>query len=234
MMDAQARVVENNPANKVLWGAACLSPARLPPFQLWRGWWPETGKPLALEEWAIMRALTSGETITNQEVAFETSSGQPKMILASAIPIRDEQGAIRGAVGIHQDITQRKRLEDALRRAEQEAAAHAQELEAIFEALTDSLLVYDAEGRILRCNTAARQLFGFEAQPEFAALPWKERAVRYVLRDAEGHPPLTGRSFGSVPGQRLPWPVLMLPVYQAKVLGESVQEARPVPVPTLP
>ncbi len=79
-------------------------------------------------------------------------------------------------------------LAGALHQAEREAAARAREAEAIFDALTDGLVVYDAEGRILRSNTAARQLLGFDAHPEFSTLPWKERAARYTPRDAEGQP----------------------------------------------
>jgi PAS domain S-box-containing protein len=83
-------------------------------------------------------------------------------------------------------MTEHKRLEEALRQSQQDTEARARELEAIFEALTDGLLVYDAQGGILRCNTAARGIFGFEAHPEFASLPWQERASRYGSRDAEG------------------------------------------------
>ncbi len=73
-----------------------------------------------------------------------------------------------------------------LRQTERETAARARELEAIFEALPDGLLVYDAEGRIQHANTAARQLLGFETHPEFASLPWKEREVQYAVLDAAG------------------------------------------------
>ncbi|HEY7356455.1 MAG TPA: PAS domain S-box protein, partial [Ktedonobacterales bacterium] len=116
------------------------------------------------------------------------TGGQRKVILDSAAPIRDEQGAILGGVGIHQDITERKRLEAALRASERQAAAHASELEAIFEAMTDGLFFYDAEGRILRHNTAARQLLGFDAQPEVVSLPFAARAPRYAPLDARNPP----------------------------------------------
>ena len=188
MLDAQARVVETNLANQALWGEGASRPGEVAAAQIWEGWWPETGQPVAPDEWAIMRALLSGETILNQEIAIEPLPGQRKVILESAAPIRDEHGTILGAADIHQDITERKQLEAALRQAEREAAARAVELEAIFEALTDGLLVYDADGRILRSNTVARQLFGFEAHPEFGSLPWQERAIRYAPRDAEGQP----------------------------------------------
>ena len=102
--------------------------------------------------------------------------------------MRDATGAMVGAVSVVQDMTERKRLEEALRQAEREAAARAGELEAIFEALTDGLMVYDAQGHIVRSNQAASQLLGFEAHPEFVALSLQERALRYAPRDAEGQP----------------------------------------------
>jgi PAS domain S-box-containing protein len=188
MMDAQARVLETNPASKALWGEDAPSPGEIAQLQKWQGRWPDTGKLLAPEEWAITRAFTRGETTIQQEVEVETSSGQRKVILDSAAPIRDEQGTIIGGAGIHQDITERKRLEEALRESERRAAAYASELEAIFEAMTDALLVYDVEGCILHHNPAARQLLGFDAQPDFVSLPLHARALRYVPLDAHGQP----------------------------------------------
>ena len=195
MLDAQARVLETNPANQVLWGEDAPRPGDIAQPQKWQGRWPDTGKPLAQDEWAITRALTRGETTINQEVEVETSSRQRKVILDSAVPIRDERGGIIGGVGIHQDFTERNRLEEALRQSERRAAAHASELEAIFEAMTDALYVYDGEGRILRHNSTARQLLGLDAQPDFASLPFCARAHRYVPLDAHGQP---------LPGEHLP------------------------------
>jgi PAS domain S-box-containing protein len=188
MMDAEARILETNPANLALWGENAPRPGERAQVQRWRGWWPDTGKPLAPEEWAITRALSRGETTINQEVEVETSSGQRKVILDSAAPISDEQGIIIGGVGIHQDISERKRMEEALRVSEREAAARASELEAVFEAMTDALFVYDAEGRILRHNTAARQIFALDVQPDIVSLPFGARAPRYVPLDKNGQP----------------------------------------------
>jgi PAS domain S-box-containing protein len=188
MMDAEARILETNPANQVLWGEDAPRPGEIAQVQTWRGWWPDTGKPLAPEEWAITRALTRGETTINQEVEVETSSEQHKVILDSAAPISDDQGVIIGGVGIHQDISERKHMEEALRASERETAARASELEAVFEAMTDALFVYDAEGRILRHNTAARQIFAFDVQPDIVSLPFGARAPRYVPLDKNDRP----------------------------------------------
>jgi PAS domain S-box-containing protein len=188
MVDAQERVLEFNPAAQAFWGAVMPQPRTIADFQAMKGRSAITGQPLAPQAWAVARAMLTGERVANEEVEIEADDGQRKIMLDSAIPIRDANGAIHGAVGVLQDITERKRLEDALRQAERAAAARARELEAIFEALTDGLMVYDAEGRILRSNTAARQLLGFDAHPEFVTLPWKERATRYTPLDARGQP----------------------------------------------
>jgi PAS domain S-box-containing protein len=188
MMDARGRVLENNPATRALWGEDAPRAGEMAQPQTWHGWWPDTGKPLAQDDWAITRALTRGVITVNQEVEVAASNGQRKVILDSAVPIRDERGAILGAVGIHQDFTERKRLEEALRESERRAAAHASELEAIFETMTDALFVYDAQGRILRHNTAARHIVAFDAQPDIVSLPFHERAARYAPLDEQGQP----------------------------------------------
>ncbi|HEY7124506.1 MAG TPA: PAS domain S-box protein [Ktedonobacterales bacterium] len=188
MLDAQSRLLEMNPANKALWGEDAPHPGEVVQTHTWRGWWPDTGKPLSPDEWAITRALTRGETTINQEVEVEISGGQHKLILDSAVPIRDARGVILGGAGIHQDITERKQLEEALRASERQAAAHARELEVIFEAVTDGMLVYDHEGRILRHNTAARQILGFDTRPDVLSLPFRERAHYYGSLDEQGQP----------------------------------------------
>ena len=188
MMDTQARVLENNPANKALWGEDAPVSGEIPQVQTWHGWWPDTGKPLAPEEWATMRALTSGETIINQEVEFETSSGQRKVVLASAAPIRDEHGAIVGVTGIHQDITERKRLEAALRQAERDAEARASQLEAILEAMADGVVVFDRSGRILHENPAAWKLLNLDGRTEGLPRTIGEMGQLLNVRDEDGQP----------------------------------------------
>src|SRR5258707_82766 len=188
MVDTQGRFLEHTPANQTLWGDSASWARELAELPAYPAWRPDTGQPVARDKVPLVRALTTGEGTFGEELEFEVVDGQRKVLLNSAAPIQDATGAIRGAVGVVQDITERKHLEAALRQAEREAAARARELEAIFEALTDGLLVYDAEGHILRSNQAARRLLGFEAHPEFAALPWQERAVRYAPRDEQGHP----------------------------------------------
>ena len=53
---------------------------------------------------------------------------------------------------------------------EQQLAASAGELQSVFEAMTDGIVVFDAQGRILHTNCAFTRLWGMQVQPTFATL----------------------------------------------------------------
>ena len=81
------------------------------------------------------------------------------------------------------------RLYEAEQRAHAEAAAHARELETIFDAIADGLAVYDRQGHIQRVNTTGRKVLGLPSAPEsYAALSPDERATRLDLCDQTGQP----------------------------------------------
>ncbi len=62
-------------------------------------------------------AITKGETVLNQELEIEAFDGAHKYILSSAIPMRDAQQMIQGAIIVNQDITERKQNEKRLHQA---------------------------------------------------------------------------------------------------------------------
>jgi PAS domain S-box-containing protein len=181
MVDAQGRFLERTPACKTLWGEAAPAPRVLEDYESVKAWWPDSGQRLAVRDWALTRALTTGEVIANKEVEIETFDGQRKVVMDSAAPICDASGAIIGAVGVLQDITRRRRLEEALRQAEREAAARAYEFEAIFESIIDGVFVYDREGYILRANSAGRRLLNLDEHPEYYALSLAERIALHHI-----------------------------------------------------
>ncbi|HEV8189971.1 MAG TPA: PAS domain S-box protein [Ktedonobacterales bacterium] len=75
---------------------------------------------------------------------------------------------------------------DAARAA---AERQAEELDRIFEQLAEGLIVYDAEGGLVRENAAARRMRGADDAPaEYLQLSMAERLALYGPRDAEGRP----------------------------------------------
>lgn len=77
------------------------------------------------------------------EYRLRTKQGEYKWVWEKGRGIFDEAGNIVGLEGFITDITERKQAEQALR-------SQASELQALFAAMTDIILVFDAEGRYLK------------------------------------------------------------------------------------
>jgi PAS domain S-box-containing protein len=111
--DKQGRIIRGNPAGQQIW--AGVRYVGIDQFGEYKGWWVDTGKRIEPEEWAAARAVLKGETSINEEIEIECFDGSHKIILNSAVPIRDERQEILGAFIVNQDITERKRAEKTLR-----------------------------------------------------------------------------------------------------------------------
>lgn len=183
MADATGQIVEMNPMARAIWGQAAPR-VGIEQYGAYKAWWPATSQRITADEWAMARALRTGEASLGEELLIEAFDGQQKTIINSAVPIRNEIGAMVGTVAALMDISERKRLEEALRQAERGSAAHASQLEALFESIVDGVVVYDREGHILRMNAAAMDLFGYMD----TSLSAVERFHRYQPRQEQGQP----------------------------------------------
>jgi signal transduction histidine kinase/GAF domain-containing protein len=80
------------------------------------------------------------------------------------------------------------RLYEEEHRLRAESAARAGELEAVFEAITDGVFVFDHEGRVVRYNGAARDLLNIKEPTIFYAQPASVRGDGAEILDANGEP----------------------------------------------
>lgn len=115
VVDIQGRYLAQSAMSKTIWAEEGLNDDTP---QTYKGWRPGTGQPIAPQEWSRVRALTTGETTINEEIDIEAFDGCKKTILSSAVPLRDEQEIIVGAVVLNMDITERKQAEEALRHSD--------------------------------------------------------------------------------------------------------------------
>jgi signal transduction histidine kinase/CheY-like chemotaxis protein len=76
------------------------------------------GAPLRHDKCWMALALHTAKGYNGQEIIIERPDGQRLTVLAHANPIRDESGKLIGAVNVLVDISDRKRIEDALREAD--------------------------------------------------------------------------------------------------------------------
>lgn len=149
IMDAAGRIVEGNPAGRQIWaGARYVGPEK---FGEYKGWWLDSGKPIEPDQWAAARAIRNGEVSIDEEIEIECFDGTRKIILNSAMPLRDGEGRISGAIIVNQDITARKRGEAAL----QETSSR---LQTLFDILPVGVSIVNANRQIIQMNGALERL----------------------------------------------------------------------------
>jgi PAS domain S-box-containing protein len=105
VVDHSGDIILSNPAAKRIWGRLIGSGRKRHAES--KGWWHLTGKRLAPEDWGSSRALATGEISVNDVIDIETFDGVRKTIQNSAVPIRDADQRITGAVVVLEDITGR-------------------------------------------------------------------------------------------------------------------------------
>ncbi len=98
-------------------------------FREYKGWWLDTGAPLAPEDWAGSRSLQKGEVVPADLVTIQRFDGIKAVILVSSVPLRDQVGGISGAVAVIQDVTERHAQEQRLRDSTRDLAAASQRAE---------------------------------------------------------------------------------------------------------
>jgi signal transduction histidine kinase/FixJ family two-component response regulator len=125
VVDEQGRVLLFNPAVERLIGPVAVGagPEHWP--QRGIAFWEDGKTPYAPEELVLARALR-GEEVSDAEELFRRPEGCDRpaglWVSASASPLRDGQGSIKGAVVVWRDITERKRSEEKLLQSERLAA----------------------------------------------------------------------------------------------------------------
>lgn len=134
IIDEAGRILYGNPAGQRIWGGARdVGPER---FGDYKGWWVANGRRIEAEEWAAARAIRKGDISIDEEVEIECFDGTRKVILNSAMPIRDESGGIGGAIMVNHDITERKSFENQLRgMADRDPLTNAYNRRSLYEFL---------------------------------------------------------------------------------------------------
>ncbi|HKU24451.1 MAG TPA: PAS domain-containing protein [Candidatus Sulfotelmatobacter sp.] len=77
----------------------------------------ENGRELKPEELPMQQAAATGLVFRNKELEIRYPDGHSLYIFGNAVPLLDDAGKPRGAVGAFLDVTERKRIEEELRLA---------------------------------------------------------------------------------------------------------------------
>ena len=152
----------------------------------------------------LIAAAGRGEVFAPVETVRLTKTGVCLNVSLRVSPVVDAGGGIVGVSMIARDITERKRVEEALRN-EREFT------QALLESLQEGIVACDADGILTLFNRAAREMHGLPAEP----LPAERWAEHFDLYAADGVSPMQTRD---------------IPLFRA-FQGETVRDAEMVVAP---
>jgi PAS domain S-box-containing protein len=112
VFDHSGDIILTNPAAQRIWNGTIHSGEVR--YAESKGWWRSTGKKLAPDDWPSVRAFANGETTVNEVIEIEAFDGVRKILQTSAVPIRDNNNCVTGAVAVIEDISSRTMAEREL------------------------------------------------------------------------------------------------------------------------
>jgi len=86
-------------------------------------------------------------------------NGEERAVVVQGVVTSVVDGVPRQARGFIQDITERKKVQEALRESERQAADTLALLSDAIESSPDGIVLYDADDRLVMCNEAYRDMF---------------------------------------------------------------------------
>ena len=131
----------------------------------------------------IQQAYHTGQSYT-MEHRIRRSDGQERLLYAEGRIIKDADGRPVRMLGIAQDITERRKIEEALQQS-------LVMFEKLFESAPDGTLLIDEQGKILRVNRRAEVMFGYGrseliGQPLKTLLPDQYQESKLLQRRVYG------------------------------------------------
>ena len=155
-----------------------------------------SGDPLQVDQLPLARALR-GETITGMEMLYGGGPNINRLVAVSAAPLTDIQGQVETVVMVSHDLSMLRQAEHEAARRASELAATTNLLEAVIEAITDGVFIYDQEGRAKQINSAGRSFLKMYSPVDDTMLPVEERTLEIKaydesvsrLRRSNFHPP---------------------------------------------
>jgi PAS domain S-box-containing protein len=168
ILDREGQTLKANPAGISIWGADTDFTGER--YKQCRAWKFDSGLPIEGDVWALFLALREGKTTMEEIIAIESFDGLGKIILNSAVPIRDSSGKIMGAIAVNQDISERKRAEESLKKSEDL-------YRTVFETTGTAMFLVEEDTTISLVNSEFVKISGYSKEEVEGRKSWTELSV---------------------------------------------------------
>jgi PAS domain S-box-containing protein len=115
--DQHGHVLYGNPVGQQIWSSAVKVGLTDQSHDIRH--WENIEATNLPHRWAIGSALTKDQPVLNEMIEIEAINGSRRTIRNSAVQLRNDTGALQGAIVLNEDITERKQAEAALLESEE-------------------------------------------------------------------------------------------------------------------
>jgi PAS domain S-box-containing protein len=162
-----AVIVVEAPSRRIIYSNASaremteMQLGRTVPAELTEDWeiFHQDGQPYRMEEWPLVRSITSGENVVDEDCSKVLPDGSRLLVHCSSAPIYDYAGGIVAGVLVMDDVTARTELEE-------EHAHYA----GLLENMVDAVIATDDRFVVTAWNKGAEAMFGW-SRPEALGRP---------------------------------------------------------------
>ncbi|AKB83500.1 Phytochrome, two-component sensor histidine kinase [Methanosarcina barkeri 3] len=132
----------------------------------WAVYQPDGITPLAIDDVPLARTIQKGEVVRDVELVQLNTFGGKLSLLCNAAPIRDAEGNIAGGIVAWNDITERKRAEEALlesearRKVAEAVVVERRRLFDVLETLPTMICLLTPDHHYAFTNRSFREKFG--------------------------------------------------------------------------
>ena len=137
--------------------------------------------PIPSTELSMYKAI-HGE-ITNEVEVFVRNAHRPNGVFVSVSgrPVYDETGELIGGVVAFRDITQLKKMHEQLEATVNDLQAQNSLMDAVFNSISDGIIVANKEGQYVLVNKTAKEIAGKEVEDTH----FREASEKFGLFDPE-------------------------------------------------
>jgi PAS domain S-box-containing protein len=156
--DASGRIIQYNQRAVELWGHAPAPGQTHDQFTAQCKFFSGGGEQLPRSK--LAEVLDIGRAIRDEQVTVQRADGKQIVVSLNIDPLIDGQGRMIGVINCFQDVTERKRMMDALDKSQHDLRQQEERWNATYEHAAIGIVEIDAEGRFLRVNEAICGIVG--------------------------------------------------------------------------